>query len=267
MRSTPLRIAVAVAAAVAGTSLCLAGNAADAQPVQPAPGAEAASGQSPKTRYASELARARELVDRGRYAQALGHYEPLLAQRPDDDDLLIEVARVLGFADRNAESADAYRRSLAWQTLWSGEAACAEAWFLESAALDAQPADAWRGVAEARQQREDLRGALDAYREALRLDPDDATNARRAAQILVWLGRTDEGVAAFEALLARDPEDRRSRLGLARALNDAGRHRAAVLEYRNAQIAPLDDETRFDYARALSWAGFDDLADRELATE
>ncbi|MCD6680466.1 MAG: tetratricopeptide repeat protein [Burkholderiaceae bacterium] len=232
------------------------------------------------TPYATALARARQLVEQHDYAQALAGYESLLAQRPDDDDLLIEVARVLGFADRNAESAALYRRvldvapqrradvrrSLAWQTLWSGEPACAEGWFLESAALDANAADAWRGVAESRQQREDLRGALDAYEQALRIAPDDATNARRAAQLLVWLGRTDEGIAAFEALLARDPGDRRSRLGLARALNDAGRHRDAVHEYRRAQASSLDDDSRFDFARALRWSGFDDLADDELAT-
>ncbi len=274
MSGTALR---RLAAAVAGASLCLAGGAAAAQQAEPAPEAQetAPNGSAPDF----ELARAREQVQRGEYAPALSHYERLLAQRPDDDDLLIEVARVLGFADRNGESAETYRRvlvvapqrrpdvrrSLAWQTLWSGEAACAEAWFLESAALDAHPADAWRGVAEARQQREDLRGALDAYGEALRIDPNDATNARRSAQILVWLGRTDEGIAAFEALLARDPQDRRSRLGLARALNDAGRHRDAVRMYREAQVWSLDDDTRFDYARALRWGGFDDLADRELA--
>jgi len=283
-----------IAATFAGTSLCLAGSFAAAQPAQEgAPAVAPASqplGQGMERQatqqaaqladYATALARARDLVEQRDYAQALARYDTLLAQRPDDDDLLIEVARVLGFADRNAESAEMYqrvlavapqrradvRRSLAWQTLWSGEAACAEGWFLESAALDANAADAWRGVAESRQQREDLRGALDAYREALRADPDDVTSARRAAQILVWLGRTDDGIAAFEALLARDPGDRRSRLGLARALNDAGRHRDAVHEYREAQVSSLDDDARFDYARALRWSGFDDLADEQLAT-
>lgn len=36
--------------------------------------------------------------------------------------------------------------------------------------------------------------------------------------------------------------------------------------YREAKVASLDDGTRFDYARALRWSGFDDLADDELAT-
>ncbi len=226
------------------------------------------------------LDRARALVERGEHGTALPLYEGLLLRYPTDPDLLIEFARVLGFADRNAESAATYRRvievapdrradvrrSLAWQTLWSGDAVGAEALFVESVAHDRDPADAWRGIAEARQQRDDLHGALDAYRDALRIEPDDATNARREAQILVWLGRHDEGIAAFEALLARDPNDRRSRLGLARALNDAGHHRRAVAEYRVVPGASLDDDARFDYARALRWSGFDDLADAELAS-
>jgi tetratricopeptide (TPR) repeat protein len=230
-----------LAAAVAGACLCVAGGAAAAQSAQAAP--PASTGESA---FAADLARARAEVDRREYAQALARYESLLAQRPDDSDLLIEVARVLGFADRNRESAAMYRRvlavapqrradvrrSLAWQTLWAGDAADAEPLFLESAAHDADAADAWRGVAESRRQREDRIGALDVYREALRIDPDD----------------------------------RRSRLGLARALNDAGRHREAVLMYREAKVASLDDGTRFDYARALRWSGFDDLADDELAT-
>lgn len=263
-----------LAAAVCATCLGLLGAGATAQPAQAVSPASSDSG------FEADLARAREAVDRREYAQALDRYESLLARRPDDADLLIEVARVLGFADRNRESAAMYRRalavapqrradvrrSLAWQTLWSGDAADAEILFLESAAHDADAADAWRGVAESRQQREDLRGALAAYREALHIDPGDVTNARREAQILVWLGHHDEGIAAFEALLARDPGDRRSRLGLARALNDAGRHREAALVYRGAKVASLDDETRFDYARALRWGGFDELADDELAT-
>ncbi len=268
-------------AAFAVAFLCLAGGAEAQQPTpQPAQPAQAAPLESTEYAFADELARARAEVDRREFEQALERYESLLAQRPRDADLLIEVARVLGFSDRNRESAAMYRRvlavapqrradvlsSLAWQTLWSGDATDAEALFLEAAAHDADAADAWRGVAESRQQREDLAGALAAYRQALRIEPDDATNARRAAQILVWLGRHEEGIAAFEALLARDPNDRRSRLGLARALNDAGRHRAAVLAYRQARPASLDDEARFDYARALRWSGFDDLADDALAT-
>lgn len=149
---------------------------------------------------------ARQQVDRHEYVLALETYQRLLAQSPDDSDLLIEVARVLGYADRNAESAQMYRRvltvapqrradvrrSLAWQTLWTPDAAAAEALFLESLDADPDPADAWRGIAEARQQQNDLSGAVDAYEELLRLTPDDAVISRRRAQLLVWQGRHQE---------------------------------------------------------------------------
>lgn len=262
-----------VAAALAGACLFCAGPAANPQPA-----AAASTPVDAHDDFAASLARARDAVGRRDHATAIPIYERLLRERPQDDDLLIEVARVLGFADRNREAAAMYRRvlevapqrradvrrSLAWQTLWSGEAAAAEALFLESAQEDPEPADAWRGVAESRQQRNDLEGALAAYREALRLDPANTTDARRAAQVLAWLGRHDESIAAFRALLARDPGDRRSRIGLARVLNDAGRHREAVIAFRQAGIEELDADTRFTYARTLRWAGFDDLADAAL---
>lgn len=239
---------------------------------------------APEAPPAALLEQARALVERRDHEAALPLYAALLERRPDDPDLLIEVARVNGFADRNAEAARLYRRvlevaprrradvrrSLAWQTLWAGDAAAAEPLFAESAAHDPDPADAWRGIAESRQARADLEGALDAYRQAIAIAPADRSSARRAAQLLVWLGRHDEGIAAYDALLAVDPSDRHSRLGRARALNDAGRHRAAIAAYRDATpagsaAAPLDDDARFDLARAWRWAGFDDVADTQLA--
>jgi len=221
---------------------------------------------------------ARQQVDRHEYVLALETYQRLLAQSPDDSDLLIEVARVLGYADRNAESAQMYRRvltvapqrradvrrSLAWQTLWTPDAVAAEALFLESLDADPDPADAWRGIAEARQQQNDLSGAVDAYEELLRLTPDDAVMSRRRAQLLVWQGRHQDGIDAFEALVQRDPGDRLSRIGLARALNDAGRHRQALARFGQIDEVGLDADDRFSRARALQWAGFPELADREL---
>lgn len=318
-RRAPLRrphrrgvLAVAIATAMLEAALLQGGplwiSPAAAQPAQEAsPSTAAPAAATAANASAGRLEVARALVDRRDFAAALPIYAGLLAARPDDTDLLIETARVNGFADRNAESARLYRRvlevapqrradvrrSLAWQTLWSGDATGAEPLFVESAAADPDPADAWRGVGECRQARDDLEGALAAYRQALAVAPGDRTSARRAALQLVWLDRHDEGIAAFEALVARDPSDRHSRLGLARALNDAGRHRAAIAAYREAagyreptadaaagtatnagagtaaqstaSLQALDADARFDYARALRWAGFDDLADAELA--
>ncbi|MBI5720178.1 MAG: hypothetical protein HZC37_21090 [Burkholderiales bacterium] len=98
---------------------------------------------------AQDLAAARAATDRRDYAAALPLFERLVQRAPADADLLIEAARVFGWADRNARSAELYRQalaaaparradivpSLAWQTLWSADATAALPLFEEAAAL------------------------------------------------------------------------------------------------------------------------------------
>ena len=95
----------------------------------------------------TELAAARAATDRRDFASALPLFERLVLRAAGDADLLIEAARVFGWADRNARSAALYRQalasaparradivpSLAWQTLWAGETSAALALFEEAA--------------------------------------------------------------------------------------------------------------------------------------
>ncbi len=229
---------------------------------------------------AAALARARALTERREYPGALELYRQLRERSPRNDDLAIEVARVLGYADRNADAAALYREvigfaptrrrdvleSLAWQTLWADDPAGAEPLFVELTGNDwpaAVRGPAWRGLAEARQALGRLDAALAAYEGALALAPDDRALARRRAQTLLWMDRHDEAIAAFEALIAKDPADRLSGHGLAQARNYAGRHRAALSTWRGIGEARDNDE-RLERARALQWAGFEDLAHQAL---
>ena len=224
------------------------------------------------------------------WTDALPRWKALETAAPRDIDLLIESARVHGFADRNAEAAERYRRvielaparrsdvllSLAWQTLWSGDAEGAEKLFQEIATQPTAFAgggdgfDAWRGVAEARRNTGRLDGALEALEHAQRIRPGDQPTARDMAQILAWQDRHDEAIASYTRLIERDPTDRASTYALIRTLNSAGRHRDAVAHYRLAfdadraadRTPPAD--AKFDYARALRWAGYDDLAHEAL---
>lgn len=155
---------------------------------------------------ADALAGARAAVERRDHTTAIALYTPLLAARPADADLLIEVARVHGFADRNAEAAALYRRalaaapqrrgdivpSLAWQTLWAGDAVAALALF---AGLPPS-ADVLDGSGQAQQMLGRDRAAAAAFLRALALSPQPAPAAlrRRAAQALVWAGFEDRAV-------------------------------------------------------------------------
>jgi thioredoxin-like negative regulator of GroEL len=191
-----------------------------------------------------DLVEARALTDRRQYPEAIVVFDRLLAADPNNSDLAIERARVLGFADRNAESAVAYsalvarhpgRRddvieAWAWQTLWSGDASAAEPLFAE--ALAGRP---------------------------------DGTSARLGhAQALLRSGRELEAIVEFDRVLAVDPASLEARLGRALALNYAGRSRAAATEF--AALLPTTDEgLALHAARAYYWAGFPELAAPLLA--
>jgi tetratricopeptide (TPR) repeat protein len=187
-----------LAAAFAGIAQADAGGTAAAASGAPA----SARAGAPTIGRASALAEARAAVDRGEHRRAIALYAPLLAARPDDADLLIEAARVHGFADRNAEAAALYRRalaaapgrradivpSLAWQTLWAGDAAAALALFGELPAS----AEVLDGIGQAHQALGQDRAAALAFGRALQAAPQPGAGLRRrAAQALVWAGFDD----------------------------------------------------------------------------
>lgn len=242
-----------------------------------APTSATAQAPTPAARSA-ELAAARAEVERRDFSTALRRYEALLTLSPNDADLLIEVARVQGFADHNAEAARLYRRvlavaphrradvlpSLAWQTLWAGDPEVAVVMFEELATGGPDRADALDGVGQARQALGDFEGALAAYRAALEERPADARLQRRHALALLWLDRHGEAVAELESLLARDPADRETAWALANAHNFSGRHRLALGQF--AGLGPARSRAeRFDVARAHAWAGYPERAAPLLA--
>jgi tetratricopeptide (TPR) repeat protein len=225
---------------------------------------------------AQTLQQARDQVDARQYGQALPIYEVLLRAQPANTDLLIEAARVYGFADRHKEAIATYRRvievdpgrlkdvaaSLAWQTLWSGDAAAALPLFEQARGFATEPkalAELWRGSGEACVQTGDNACALDAYRQALALTPGDKDLQRRIALVLLWMDEYAQSEAAWRALLAEDPKDKRAQAGLARTLNAAGRHNEAVRMYGLIDDGS-DADLRLDHARALRWAGYDAAA-------
>ena len=225
---------------------------------------------------AQTLQQAREKVDARQYTQALPIYEALLRAQPANTDLLIETARVYGFADRHKEAIATYRRvievdparlkdvaaSLAWQTLWSGDAATALSLFEQARGFTSDPkqqAELWRGSGEACVQTGDNACALDAYRNALALTPGDRDLQRRIATVLLWMDEYAQAEAAWRQLLAEDPTDRRAQAGLARTVNAAGRHNEAIRLYQQIDDGS-DADLRLDHARAVRWAGYDAAA-------
>lgn len=222
---------------------------------------------------AQTLQQARDQVDARQYGQALPIYEALLRTQPANTDLLIETARVYGFADRHKEAVATYHRvidvdpgrqkdvigALAWQTLWSGDLAAALPLFEQARQVSTEPkaqAELWRGTGETCVQTGDNACALDAYRRALALTPGDRDLQRRIALVLLWMDEYAQAEAAWRDLLAQDPQDRRAMTGLARTINAAGRHNEAIRLYGQIDDGS-DADLRLDHARAVRWAGYD----------
>lgn len=230
---------------------------------------------SPAISTASLRAQARAAAERRDWPQALAGFDELVARHGDDVDLLIEAARVNGFADRNAQAAALYRRalalaparradilpSLAWQSLWGGEPAQAQALFGErlAEASGAVRAELLDGLGQARQALGDQAGALQAFREAHALAPSDPRLQRRYAMSLLWNGDEAGAIRELQALVARAPGDRELAWALANALNFNGLHRAALRGFL-ALAAPTHPGERADLARAWRWAGYEERA-------
>lgn len=220
-------------------------------------------------------ASARAAAEQRDWPQALAGFERLVERHPDDVELLIEAARVHGYADRNAQAAVLYRRALAlspsrrsellpvlaWQSLWSGAAAVAEPMFAELAAQTSGPARAeWLdGLGQARQAQGDQAGALAALRQAHALTPHALRLHRRYAMSLLWNGDEAGAIRELQALVAQQPGDRDLAWALANARNFNGQHRAALRGFL-AQAAPTHPGERADLARAWRWAGYEDRA-------
>jgi tetratricopeptide (TPR) repeat protein len=243
-------------------------------------GLAAAASTQAQPSTAELRAEARAATERRDWPAALQHYEGLLQRHGDDVDLLIEAARVHGFADRNAQAAALYRRalalaparrgdivsSLAWQALWGGAPAEAAALFGELARAPgvAERADALDGLGQARQAQGDQAGALAAFREAHALAPGAARLHRRLAMSLLWNGQEAAAIRELQVLAAAAPADRDLGWALANARNFDGRHREALRDFAR-WTAPVHPGERADLARAWRWAGYPDRAAPLLA--
>ncbi|MES1998566.1 MAG: tetratricopeptide repeat protein [Pseudomonadota bacterium] len=223
---------------------------------------------------ADSLDTLRHYVDARQYRAALPGYEQLLAQRPNDADLLIEAARVYAWDDQHARAIQLYQRvieiapqrtgdvrlALAWQLAWSGQQAAALPLF--EAELQTRPDnnEALYGLAESASMLNRLPEALSSYRRLLQRDPNDLKAAKGEARVLEWMGQNQPAVAAYERILATHPDDREARLRLARAHNALGLNQQAARELSplvNDASAPDD---RLELARALHWSGLDEMA-------
>jgi tetratricopeptide (TPR) repeat protein len=219
----------------------------------------------PAAHAADPWQEARRLADAGQFERALAVLRAGLAHRPDAFGLRWLEAGITGEAGRHKESVALYeklgadyperagelRGDLAAERLWADDPAGAARDF--RVWLAAKPADrlATRRLALALAESDSLKPAIAAYDSLVRLDPKDTDLALERARVLGWLGRHDDAIAAYRAVLARDSTVAAARLGIAMNENWAGRHRAAQRD-----LAPLvgGPDADPDAGKALAFA-------------
>ncbi|HUR96589.1 MAG TPA: hypothetical protein VMZ26_00850 [Pyrinomonadaceae bacterium] len=100
----------------------------------------------------------------------------------------------------------------------------------KAAAKDPSSAAVYRTIALAHRINFDLDLSADSYAKALELEPDSVASKRGLAEMKRALGKSDEAVALYRELLAKNEGDLQSRTGLILALFDAGKQSAAETE-------------------------------------
>ncbi len=224
-------------------------------------------------RYALE--QARELVEKRDFPAAIQYYQRLVKAKPNDSDLLIEAARVNGWADRNKESAALYQRviaqfparrndviaPLAAQLLWSNQASASIPLFQEALARNPGDRDATLHLGEALQGNGKYDEAIAAYDGLLTKNANDLKAQRGKAWALLRSDRFNEAEILYRAILRDRPQDADARIGLARTLNFSGRHQEAIRAYDQlAQDFPADRGIQVQRATAQYWAGMEQEA-------
>ncbi len=219
--------------------------------------------------------RARAAADARDWDTALRLADSLTTAAPQEVDFALFRARCLGWADRNAASAEAFEdlfashpelyepqgSELAQQLTWAGR--YDEAIAVYDRLLRSRPADIGllRGRALALSWKGDAAGAAKAYAMVLGLAPDDAEARLQFARNLLWSDRP----ADAERFLTGIPSDHVSgeeRLLLGRLASWRDRHREAIGHYDlilsgvpAAESPDLIDRVTIEKARALYWMG------------
>lgn len=181
-------------------------------------------------RLAEDGPRMREMLDRAKRRgtdPALIDLESWLikAQSGAIEQLTADMSAMLAaYPDELHEIAEAWLSGLTLRQSWTAAAQSVAVWLT----LDPNDprAHLWQGrVARMREQR---KRALEAFEQAVKLDPQMSEGRLEYAEELRFFNRWDESAAQYRRVLQADPEEYRAILGLAHANNSVGNYDEAI---------------------------------------
>ncbi len=229
----------------------------------------------------SKLANA--LARRGDLAAAIGHYDRILADKPDAPQVLIKRGTALinlgqrekGLADFRqavvvAPEDPEPRLRLAEALEHIGDTAAAAAQRGDAARLAAvdpkRQAELLADQAGKRLRRGELAAALDGYREVLEIDAENTDARYQMATVLGHLERFDDALAEFALVIAAAPHHGPARRGEVTALVLQGRFADARRRLQEGlEAMPRNRELAHGLARLLATAPDATVRDGDLA--
>ena len=123
----------------------------------------------------------------------------------------------------------------------------------------------YAGIGRLAQVEGDFAGAVEAYKRAVQLNPNDVNMHRQLGLAYAAQGAVDEAFTELAASLLLNPRNAEDFANIGRVFLDAGRDRDALPPlYRALALAPDRYETRYAIATALTRLGRDAEAAREL---
>lgn len=179
---------------------------------------------------------ARAIADRGEPDSAIALLRPVIAADPGAFDLRWLEAGLTGEAGRPEEAVKLYEQL--------------------SAVFPDRAAELLCDLGKERLRSDDPTGAVRDLRACLAAHPDDQGSRRRLALALARADSLPQSLAAYDALLAGDPEDVELALDRARVLGWMGRHAQAVAAYAGVlEREPRHATAALGRAKNENWLG------------
>jgi tetratricopeptide (TPR) repeat protein len=154
----------------------------------------------------------------GRHEAAIAVYSELVSERPQDGELINDLANCYYRSERFAEAEEQYLRALA---------------------ADMPPAVAYRNLGLARARMGKVDEAITSLEHYLQLNPDAVEITHVVADLYARVERFSEAIGCYERVLRANPQDAGALFGLAECYLHMGHKDSAILGYR--RVLELDE--------------------------
>jgi tetratricopeptide (TPR) repeat protein len=202
--------------------------------------------------------RAHQLIELGRFDQAIEHLQLSLGEDPDNADIYAMLGICFSQTGRATDAIAACEKAIglepdadfvhhAYGAVLNDQDRFkqAEVAAREAVSLDPDDVDNHRLLAVVLLNRHHFKDALTSAEHGLAIDAEDVECLNCRAIALTKLGRRDEAGEAIQTALERDPENADTHANLGWTMLHAGRHREAQDHFRQAlQLQPTHDWAR-----------------------